>query len=345
MEQGASEGPNVDYVFLSDTDDRTLRVFFLPTVVATSLYHVAVHHRDLSSALGTLLTLTAGAQFNILTSLVAPGENHGENVWEAVLEYQGDDVSSQPARSAKSDAAWFTKSALPWLRDKLAAVVDDPAFVGSFDFSLSAPTYPRPKTTVQRLPLLSDDAVATMGAGPPSGEVDPVAEIELRRRAIASLPSDEHGVRYSILERIGQRRVWPTIFLAYTTEGEAQAKKIKSRLSEHYDVRDRNADLTPESRERAVEITSSDHFIGLWHHDKRAPQGPGTFGGSPWVHYHQGLAIASGKQTLTVRSADADPRFWPGAPGADHIIYWDLDFSSETLGEIEEYCRDHFVRD
>ena len=204
---------------------------------------------------------------------------------------------------------------------------------------------PRPSTEVQRLPLLSDEDIASAGVGPPTEEVDPVAEMEERRRAIAMLPIDEHGVRNSILARIGQRRDWPTIFLAYTKEGAAQAQMIKDRLREHYDVRDRNADLEPESHERAVEITSCDHFIGLWHHDKLAPQGPGTFGGSPWVHYQRGLAIASGKPTLTVRSADADPRFWPGPPGSDQIFYSDLTFSSETLGEIEQYCRDHFVLD
>ena len=246
MEQGADDGPAVDYVFLSDTDDRTLRVFFLPAGVATRLYHVAVHHRDRASALGTLLTLTANAGFNILTSLVGPGENHGENVWEAVLEYQGDDVSSQRTRVANSDPVWFTESALPWLRDKLATAVDDPAFVSSFDFSLSAPTYPRPKIPVQRLPLLSATAAPTAGAAPPTRELDPVAEIAERRRAIASSPADERALRSSILDRIGQRRVWPTIFLAFSREGELQAKKIKGRLSEHYEVKVRNADVNPE---------------------------------------------------------------------------------------------------
>ena len=129
---GANGCPDVDYVFLSDTDDRTLRVFFLPTGVATSLYHVAVHHQDRSSALGTLLRLTANAQFNILTSLVGTGENHGENVWEAVLEYQ---VLATTRSPGNSNPAWFNKSALPWLRDELAAVADDAAFVGSFNFS------------------------------------------------------------------------------------------------------------------------------------------------------------------------------------------------------------------
>lgn len=63
------------------------------------------------------------------------------------------------------------------------------------------------------------------------------------------------------------------------------------------------------------------------------------------MHYQRGIAIASGKPTLIVHSADADPRFWSRTPRHDQIIYWDLDFAGVTLREIDAYCEKYFVED
>ena len=255
---GPHEGPDLVYLFLSDTDDRTLRVFFLPSTTAASLYHVAVHHRDRTNALGTLLSLTTKAEFNILTSLVGSGENPGENVWEAVLEYRPEnhaDADGQPERplDPEDTPAWLKEKALPWLRDKLASTIEDPASVASFDFVLSEPGYPRPKGPLNRFPLVEDAAAASPADVPPVVEIDPAEEIELRRRQISVLPEHERPLRRSILDRIGQRRSWPMLFLAYTSDSSRQAELVRARLSERYQVLDRDADEDGASPDRADE--------------------------------------------------------------------------------------------
>lgn len=336
----------VDYLFLSDTDDRSLRVFFLPKPTADSVYHVALHHRNRPGGLGVLLSLTARANFNILTSLIRSGEEPEENVWEAVLQYRGDDLDRPPRPANEDDEPdWFSERALPWIRDKLANAITNPGFVASFDISVSRPTYPRPTNTpTHSLPLIE-------GAHPPAEpvdfrEVDHSEQIKERRAQISRLPEHEQEIRLAVLDQVERQRDLARIYLAYTPDGRPHAELLESRLKEHYTVVSREV-ARPDMaalHDRAREVAACDFFICLWHHDKYLAQGPGAFGGSPWAHFQLGLAVASAKPLLVVRSADADPAIWPGElAGPSHVFYSDLEFVTVTLDEIDQYCRENFV--
>lgn len=332
---------DLHYVFFSDTDDRSLRVFFLSAVVARSIYHVAIHHRDQPHALGTLLALTSAAKFNILTSLVRGGDTPGENVWEVVLEYRGDDA--QPARPAVGDEPdWLSTKALPWLREKLVEAVSERTRITAFNIELSQPTYPRPGVPLERVPLASAPESAGLLI---RAAVDHDIQIERRRSQITKLPAADRSVRNAILNQIVVRREWPRVFLAYTQSSQRHADLVRGTLGEHYDIVAREA-TAADPLEASSEIGASDFFIGLWHHNKHLLHGPNSFGGSPWIHFQYGLAVAAGKPTLIVRPTDADPMSWPDSlAGPQHIVYTDLDFATATVAEIQQFCHDHFRLD
>lgn len=330
------------YLFFSDTEDRSLRVFFLSARAAKSIYHVALHHRDQSHALGVLLSLTTAAKFNILTSLVRSGEKAGENVWEAVLEYRGDGEQPDRAPGGQPDPDWFRTYALPWLRDRLVNVISDPSRVAPFDIELSQPTYPRPGVAIERLPLSGQRNGVGMFSAP---AVDHEIQIERRRAQIATLPTADREIRLAILDQVVVRREWPRIFLAYTPSSRRHAELVRGSLGEHYEIVKREASDC-DHQEASREVASCDFFIGLWHHNKHLVQGRDAFGGSPWIHFQYGLAVAAGKPTLIVRSTDADPTSWPDSlAGPHHIEYTDLDFATLTLGDIQQFCADHFRLD
>jgi len=213
----------------------------------------------------------------------------------------------------------------------------------AFDIELSQPTYPRPGASILRLPLVAGEQNRTRVLSAPA--VDHEIQTERRRIQIAKLPVPERDIRLAILNQVVARREWPRVFLAYTASSRRHAELVRGSLGEHYDIVMREASEC-DPQEASSEVSACDFFIGLWHHNKHLIQGLNAFGGSPWIHFQYGLAVAAGKPTLIVRSTDADPTSWPDSlAGPHHIEYTDLGFAKVTLGEIQRFCNDHFRLD
>lgn len=139
---GAESGDELSYVFVSDTNDRTLRACFLPRSVASRLVHVGLYHSDRAGTLGRVLDAVAAAQFNIVTSLLRK-HSEGKSVWEAVLRYEGED-EQPPTMPASGDALpqWYRDELLPWVCGRLRASSRFRELNGC-DVSIGPPRYPK----------------------------------------------------------------------------------------------------------------------------------------------------------------------------------------------------------
>jgi hypothetical protein len=153
-------GPDDDlrYLYISDADERNLRVFFFLPRMAGKLIHLGFEHLDIPGALAELLAATAAAQFNILTSLLRKRGNQ-KSVWEAVLEYQPDEDHPEhvPARPAEDDAlqSWYLDDLLPWVKEKIDAAASDSEALARFRVIAQPPGHPkyRGPGPLPRMPL------------------------------------------------------------------------------------------------------------------------------------------------------------------------------------------------
>lgn len=348
----AQRDPNVDcldYIFVSDTDDRSLRVYFLPATAAAKVYHVGLVHADRPGALAALLQLTAAAKFNILTSLVRKEtvsyQGRGRSVWEAVLEYRGD--SPQPHAEAGPPSEW--------IRDRLAAAAkNDLHHIESFDIAVRAPSYPKPATpsnseVPKAMPLTpkSDKRrVPVPRTSPPAamGEM-----LRNQRAALHGLPSESQERRYlkALLDAIESRTRAPRIFLSYPFAAKDHAAVLRTALEEQ----DRFSVVTHDQQDgkpivgRVVEkIIGCEHFIGLWHHEELPIAEGGGHTISPWMHFEYGIALANHKESIIVHSNKLPEKLWKRInPGISHPEYSDLTFISDTVPLIVAHCMEHFA--
>lgn len=91
---GIEKGKPLDYLLLSDTESRSLRIQFFQSEHVNRIFEIGFAHRDEIGALYTILRTVAHSGFNVLSCLIREVKEY-RNVWEVVLEYQGkEDLTS-----------------------------------------------------------------------------------------------------------------------------------------------------------------------------------------------------------------------------------------------------------
>jgi ACT domain-containing protein len=348
MAQTDSDAEDLDYMLISDTDDRSLRVYFLPAAAAAQVHHVGLVHADRPGALAALLKLIAASEFNILTSLVrketVATSGKGRSIWEAVLQYRGDAADVSRARAHPHAPP------LEWIRNQLAAAVTSVDEVAEFDIQVRAPSYPNtsPPTNSEvpaSFPLITEARSPKRRAGREVAAPTVAELVSMRREAIRGRSDRTEREQLSnLLARIERSEHAPTIFLSYPMAARTHARFLRSALEAEgrfkvvaHDEKD-NKPIVPTVVKK---IIASDYFIGLWHHEDAEG---GGYSMSPWMHFEYGIALANGKHSIVVHSDKLPEDLWKRVnTGISHPDYSDLSFVTTTIPMIVQHCRERFA--
>lgn len=319
---GWRSGEALPYVIMSDTDSRTLRVFFPKRAKEQRLVRVAFAHADRPGALSAVTEVVAASNFSIINSLVRH-EQFRQSIWESLLEYK--DVESVPRDAGAS---------LQWFRQKLQLDERQRGLMKYFEVSLGEPRYPR-RAGVEvgpMIPLYTDkDQVVEVG------EVNIDASEALQgMKQVLDTHDEYRGRRWLVDSFISLIRSKPSIFISYPASAKLHAEVLKSHLVNDYEpVEYQAADLNELKAEVKRRISRSDFFLGIWHPE---PDRAGEV--SPWLPFEFGIASALNKPAVIIVSNRVNQHVWMRIEKNVAIPqYEDVTFERETVHLVEEYCK------
>ncbi len=325
-------GEPLDYALLSDTDDRTLRVFFPNPALITRTVHLAFYHRDLPGALSAITHLLAKENFNILTSLLRKISPQF-SVWEAILEYRG--TGALPLN---------TEEQRNWVAERLRVrTQQEHVRVARYQIELGLPLYPKPKEELRiRVPLLQSREVDESAASPV--EIDRVLHdrINEARAALGVGTGHINRMLTAVASSIGKTK--RSIFLSFPGTAEGHADLLRNALEPHYEMRIYQAHGAEVITDAVLDmIGRSDYFVGIWHHDEKLPTSDRKYGISPWMPFEYGIASSLHKPCLVVHSDRLDERIWKRInPGIGNPEYTDLMFAKDAVNHILDHCKKNF---
>jgi ACT domain-containing protein len=340
LKQRLNTGFPLHYLPFSDTDERTLRIFFPTPELVPRIFHVAFFHNDEPGALSALLHTIAAGNFNILASLLRK-QSGNRSVWEGILEYRG-----KTKLPTESD----TKR-VEWIINELATSNTGLNELARFGVEVGTPLYPRPTNveSIRRpLPAASKEAKSRRMAS----VMERIENIKRKLRRSASYdeqrqPLPQRSATVAILERIEQhgKHAKPSIFVSYPVSAGRHYELVFDRLHRQFDMKEYSR---PDGEIILAEVTKriqqSDFFLGIWHHDERMPVGDGKYSVSIWMPFEYGIATAAGKPCHIVHSELLDDNVWKKInPSVGTPAYRDIDFQSSTLDDIAHYCVSHWA--
>ena len=336
---------SLSYLYVSDTDERNLRIFFFPALIRQGIFHVAFSHNDVPGALATILGLVAKAEFSILTSLLRK-ETPDRSIWEAVLSYRGKTTLEwrQDARGRT-----ITGAELDWIANEIQENIRHKTVRGvPCDIQVGRPLYPLPKEGVS-------EGVAPVRIGADWTFTEDWENIrnfqeELQRCVAAVGTAHTADVRDDILGFIGligdreanarQR----SVFVSYPTNARPHAEYLMNAMPGTIACEDyyqEGGEVIVEEVKRKIQ--RCDYFIGLWHHEE-VPFVDGSFGVSPWMPFEYGIAKSMGKEPVLAYSSKVAERVWKRIdPATAHFSYTEVDFTSKTVPELIRHCERHFA--
>lgn len=326
------------YVVISDTDERNLRVFF-PTPKSTErLIHLGFYHTDEPGVLARITDAVARAQFSIVTSLVR-NVNPSQNVWEALMEYKGD--NSFPSQAG-------TDQVCIWASEQIIRHSSNPHQLLASRIEIGAPRYPR-KQQWQGTILVNEHPLAKQAT--PRPIVRPsIQELLVHKiSGAAKVAADSAPVQAAtklleLVQRRTSKSALPRIFVSYPKNAVRHALALRKQLDGKYEW-DEYQDPDGEDIVSQVQnkITDCDYFIGIWHHDESLPASPGKYNVSPWMPFEYGIAIAESKKSIVIHSEKVDERVWRRInANIANPEYSDLHFLSDTVPKVVGYCAAHF---
>jgi len=385
VQGGSSADVPLSYVFVSDTNDRTLRTFFLPKEFAERLVHVGLYHPDEPGTLARVLNVTASAEFNIVTSLLRK-HSEGSSVWEAVLQYKGvDGLPPLKPSDAEGLRRWCPETLVPWVRKKLRA---SPHFreLDGCDVSIGPPRYPPRFGGAKPENLLRLSRGGERTPEPPYDGNSIVMDLLKQRHTDlenADRRGDEHEKAMGLITTVARHRArirQRTLFLSYPktaqemiyaylrseleipekpsyhlTELQKDTPAVKRALSAS-NAEERSVDLTepPEPEPDDIEakaiarILEGDYFLAIWHPEKdKSVEASRPAHISPWMFFEYGVARALKKPCVVACHEDLEKTLDPSRlMGLKNFIsYNDLNFATRKVSEIRDACTKVFDDD
>jgi hypothetical protein len=356
---GLAVTDNFQYISISDTSTRSLRVFFFHPSAVGAFFHIGVYHDDVPGALAALLTLMRDAKFNILTSLTRK-QPEGQSVWEALVHYVGDatDVPDPENRVAHSRPS---EEDLEWvhlqIRESARTRATD---LAKYAIKLGSPRYPRRgavqatrTTSPKEHPPPIDLDLSEQGeiGAVVSGNPDVSVLSATRREKVANASEFDDAGRdriYRLLDMIERRSELggrATIFVSFPQRIQNMVTKLMERLREWYVV---SYYQKPDGKlilEEAIRlIAECDYFIGVWHPDSPpSDKEKTTTDLSAWMPFEYGVARAQEKPCHVVHCDLLDASVWRRVdPGVASPEYATDAFVDETIPEIVQFCRSNF---
>jgi hypothetical protein len=351
----------LQYISISDTDTRSLRVFFLHPSTVGSLFHIGVYHDSVPGALAAILTLLREAGFSLLTSLTRK-QSKGRSVWEALVQYVGENVEI-PAPEGRVAHSPPSPADLLWVEQRLNEAAPKVGNFAKYSVALGSPQYPKrgpaPTRPVEPGTSLHDHpepVKIVSGPHQPESqrmEVPSVATLIAQRRAQLETEDIDADVRVRIDEllttilRRSESGARPIVFVSFPLAANRQGMvtKLIVRLEEWYEVWCYDK---PDGKMVLAEairlIEESDYFVGIWHPDS-APKHRirKSKDLSPWMPFEYGVARAQSKPNHIVHSDQLDESVWRRIdPGVAIPEYTTESFVDETIPKIVAYCRANF---
>jgi hypothetical protein len=339
----------LEYLLISETEDRILRAFFPTPQNLQLIVHVGIRHEDRPGAMAQLLTLVRAAGFNVITSLLRQSDGVSR-MWEGLLQYEG--VRQLVDRK---DPEIYR-----WVADRLAcaalgAIDELKGKLDSNDLRIGPPRYPK----ANGKQILLSEALAKLKEkqcdDPESKkETEYVAEQMKQYREEFSLklrdPEPKDGWDlvddrknhlftidrpdadrpqlskiYDLVMAAQFARIKPRIFLSYPGLAKEKADLVEKKLSEHFEfVRYQEGDLKIIVQEVIRRIESCDYFIGIWDPDRPS----GRFSGnsrnhqnsikkprtgsklSAWLPFEYGIAKTAKKPAIIAHHNQLDKKVW-----------------------------------
>lgn len=353
LEVPKDEREELHYVFMSDTNDRALRTFFLPRERAQRLVHVGIHHSDVPGTLGRVLDVVAIAEFNVITSLLRK-YSEDTSVWEAIIEYRGvGDVPVMPG-SADSVAEWYRTELIPWVHERLS---ESPRLsdIRGCEVAIGPPLYPKhfggadPKN---RRTLSARGKRTPTPFAVTNGTVMELLEQQITDFTDTKHNPDDHRATEKLLNTVllnRQRIRRRTLFLSYPESAKTLIGYLRPELlpprEPSYHLTQFQESRPPDFQEQIIKlIRDADYFLAIWHPDNdrdghriRGPQM------SPWMFFEYGMARAAGKPVVVACHDEfetIDLRRLVGNTGV--VRYNDADFAPKKVDEIRDICADVF---
>lgn len=357
LDVDSTEGKRLSYIFVSDTNDRTLRTFFLPNAITERLVHVGIYHTDLPGTLTRVLDVVATAEFNIFTSLLRK-HSKGTSVWEAVLEYRGVDRPPSMPDRREDLPGWYCNELVPWIHEKMS-ISPQLQQIDGCNVAIGPPQYPLRYGGGQRdnLKTLSRRRKRTDNPPKPTNATV-ISLLEQRETDITGVersPAEFDAAR-SLLKTVAlnrQRIRLRTLFLSYPKTG---APLVDSYLRGELEPPQRPSyhltqfqDARPPDIQRQIMdlIREADYFLAIWHPDEDE-QGhryqPARI--SPWMFFEYGVARSLHKPYVVACHEDLhaiDPYRLVGNTGL--IMYNDANFASDKVSLIQQSCTDIYDDD
>jgi len=309
------------YIIMSDTDSRTLRVFFPKKGKERSLIHVAFAHADRPGALSAITEVVAASNFSIVNSLVRH-EHFRQSVWETLLEYRDPEaVPNEPDHG------------LEWFAQKLHLDERRRGLMKFFEVSLGIPRYPRLRIEIPNVTLFSSaDQAVPMAQTSIDG-----AQALLSMKGVIDHNEAYRARRWLFESLAGMIRTRPSIFLSYPKSAALHADVLKGYLQkEGYEpIEYQSADLNVLRAEVKHRITHADFFLGIWHPE---PDRPGEV--SPWLPFEFGIASTLNKPAALIVSSRVHQHVWMRIEKNMAIPqYEDVTFERETVPLLLAYCK------
>jgi predicted amino acid-binding ACT domain protein len=348
LDVGPDASRMLSYLFVADTNDRTLRTFFVPN--GERLVHVGFYHRDRAGTLARILEVLAAAEFNIFTSLLRK-HSKTTSVWEVVLEYRGSGAPPSKPTDRKRLPAWYRETLLPWLNAKLRASPEISQIDGCH-VEIGPPRYPLRyggEDNANRMALSRRRKRTEDSPRPTNSEI--ISMVEQRQSDIEGVNRSRPEVRSakSLLmavethrERIRQR----TLFLSYPSSGSSLVDDYLRSVLEpprkpFYHLTQFQESRPPDIQTQIIQlIRDADYFLAVWHPDDDETRHriiPTRL--SPWMFFEYGIARALNKPLVVACHEDlhaVDPRRLVGNHGL--IMYTDANFASEKVPLIAKTC-------
>jgi predicted amino acid-binding ACT domain protein len=357
LDLDSSRSDKLHYVFVSDTNDRTLRAFFLPEDRTRRLVHIGLYHQDVPGTLARMLDVVASAEFNIITSLLRK-YSETTSSWEAILEYRGVEFPPSAPHDLGEAAAWYREQLIPWIHERLSAspLLDE---LSGRAVSIGPPLYPKDYGGAD---LENRKELSPSG---PRKEDQPRVDNTMVTSLLSQRQTDlvdaqrlveDHQVTKGLLEivtahreRVRQR----TLFLSYPktahdlVESYLRPELIPPRRPSYHLTKFQDS-KPPDFQLQIIQlIARADYFLGIWHPDE-SPDGKGHFPAriSPWMYFEYGIARSMGKPIVVACHEDLtelNPRRLVGNNGL--VMYDDANFAKQKVDEIRTACNNIFRDD
>jgi hypothetical protein len=329
------------YLTVSDTRDRLLRVFFFRK--SDNVISFNVEHVEKRGAIAAITAALGEARFNIITMVSRLYEHGTQASTEFVVSFTGSIGSNGGSITENLERALST----PALINEYKIALRYPKSYGDNPSSISLPSPQEEReivpqgnrrhqvqTTLTHLAEIDRGMRAGGGAG---------------RRSLGSVSQDVAGnqmlsdLKYEEEEAGGIPRK-RRLFLSHTKASQKLADTFRKMASKKFQV---VTGFDPSGgtliRDKIINlIRQSDCFLGLWSElGGNKTQGKERWWPSPWLHWELGVAQATEKRSLLLLSENIDENSWQSIYGEiEQTVFDNTNFESQCRAALQSLLQD-----